>query len=403
MEEEENVRLKFYCRELLNGRPAMSVPRTLLPKICSVMEAVKSNAIRDGNAERVRLVQSVLADLRHVQDQNTKQKEQSRSAQLPSIYANDPRNANRVTNELNKTLERLANGGSYDNIDPDILRDLISFTRKKIDTLLKQKSHFRAQRYENVLNKLELMIPNHAKRAAHEDKKKELTEHLEAAKRSLAEEIQTMEAELQAHESETEEARNKLYRECDEALEEFDAATSGELPPSYKKSSQRLLNLRQTESLLTKSGRVEEAAGFKNQADDLEKSESLEMRKKYERDREAKRAKLQEQQKHKMIFFEQNNARVRSNIEASHGSTIRATEQLISRLERKLRATEAATRGTQSNGPSRQRSPRPTSTLLSQGSTPRTTYHSQGPLLSRFRYRALASNWRFTSRAGRRY
>lgn len=401
MEQDDNARVKFYCRELLNGRPAISLPPDLVGKICSVLEAVKSNAIRDGNAQRVRQVQGILAEVRTVQEKNLKHKENKRSTGLPSIYLNDPNNANRTSNELNKTLERLVNGGSYERLDREIVPDLISFTRKKIDSLVKQKALMRAQKYENVLNKLLAMPITHYRMVVQQEKRQGLTEHLASAKRSLSEELHKMEAELEAHEQNAREARAKLYQECESALAEFDSTTSGDLPPSYRKSSQKLVTLREQESMLTKARRFEDAAMVKSEADDLEKSETLEQRRKFEADRQAKRMKLQEQQKHKIIFFEQNNARVRSKIESSYANNIKSIEQLIANLERKLRDTEIAARGTRSTGPSRPRSPRHNSSfMLSQGSSPRTGHPSQSALLSRAKYRMIPSKWRLTSNAG---
>lgn len=110
------------------------------------------------------------------------------------------------------------------------------------------------------------------------------------------------------------------------------------LPPSYRKFSQRLLDLRNKEKLLLKTRRFEEAGYARIEADNIEAYEIVQCKNNYLKSREDKRAKMIEDHNQKMKCFEENIARTRKRLQNENETKItalkRAKENFQSRIDR---------------------------------------------------------------------
>ncbi|KAK8892271.1 hypothetical protein M9Y10_029496 [Tritrichomonas musculus] len=122
------------------------------------------------------------------------------------------------------------------------------------------------------------------------------------------------------------------------------------LPPSFRKFSQRLLDLREREKLLLKTRRFEEAGYVRMEADNLEAREIQQCKINYLKSREDKKAKIIEEQKQKMKCFEENGARIRKRLQTENEVRISALKRAkenfqgrIGRLDVEIKDTLSTT------------------------------------------------------------
>ena len=110
------------------------------------------------------------------------------------------------------------------------------------------------------------------------------------------------------------------------------------LPPSFRKFSQRLLDLRQKEKLLLRTRRFEEAGYTRIEADKIEAVEIIQCKNNYIKSREDKKLKIIEDQNQKMKCFDENVARTRQRLKSENEIKItalkRAKENFQSRINR---------------------------------------------------------------------
>ena len=421
MNEDEIRQVAHFCRELLSGKPASDVPQEILPKVQAVMEAAMLNAVTEGNAQRVRQIQSIIADIDGVKGL-TETKNEIEGKGLPeipspeSMNSAEPKSLPESRNspeqrdsappesvELNDTLEKLVNGAACDQVEPEKLPELITFTKQKIDSLIERRRLIRAQKYEDVLCILQGLQRFRA--GGQENRKQELEMQLERKKQSLEEERIKMEKELDELAKKTAESRENQNKEWEEKMEKYDQKTAGELPPQYRKFSQRLLALREQENSLIKMRRYGDAGYRQMEADSLERYELVELRKRYERDREVKKATMKEQHELKMRVLEQNAERQRQKIELEHRNNIDTLKQVIANLEKRIESMDEHikdARSAASRAPTRPASPSQSyarsSTFLSHPVWPPVKAKTKRFITpNKIVYRPIPSKWRMTA------
>lgn len=393
---EDTERVRFYSRELLSGKPACDIPRKYFPKIQAILEGMKVRAINEGSTPKVRQLQAILADVRACQ-----QRKQKRSA---SSHASRPRTATYSHAEIEATLDRLVQGTSYDSVRTDMVPDLVSHARNVIDSLVQQRNLMLAQKYEDVMRQLLQMPTARAKLGHQVTLRREWREQLERTRIALNEEREKMNEHLGEHDRVVAEERKRKSAEWEMTVQKYDSETAGDLPPAYKKFSPKLLNIREQEKSLIKM-RMFEAAGYiQMEADEVERQEMMELRRKFQHDRRLKKEKMTEQRNNQMDRFEENNAKIRRRIKEEHMTTIHALEQTITYLEGKIHKVSGEIRETRSATPSASPS-RPTSPerpksrmfLTQPATTPRPKLKKRKYTAQKVVYRPIASKWRMTA------
>ena len=394
---EDTERVRFYARELLSGKPAKDVPRKHFPKIQAILEGMKTRAINDGNTSKVRQIQGILADMRACQPHQVRRSDSSMTAR--------PKTATYSQEEIETTLNRLVEGGNYDTVKTDMVPDLVSHARAVIDSLVEQRNLMLAQKYEDVMRHLQQMPSTRTKLGQQVTQRREWGEQLERTRIALSDEREKLQEALADHDRAVAEAKRKENDEWQRTVMTYDNVTAGELPPSYKKFSPKLLNIREQEKSLIKMRRFEDAGYVQMEGDEVERQELSELRRRFEQDRKAKMEKMTEQRNSKISRFDENSARIRSRIKAEHQHTIQSLEQTIAYLEgriHKVNGTILETRSaTPSPSPSRPTSPpsRPKSRMFvtQPATSPKPKLRKRKYVTQKVEYRPIASKWRMTA------
>ena len=394
---EDTERVRFYARELLSGKPAKDVPRKHFPKIQAILEGMKTRAINDGNTSKVRQIQGILADIRACQPHKVRRSESSMTAR--------PKTATYSQDEIESTLNRLVDGGSYDAVKTDMVPDLVSHARSVIDSLVEQRNLMLAQKYEDVMRQLQQMPSRRTKLGQQVTQRREWGEQLERTRIALSDEREKLQEALADHDRAVAEAKRKENDEWQRTVMSYDNVTAGELPPSYKKFSPKLLNIREQEKSLIKMRRFEDAGYVQMEGDEVEKQELSELRKRFEQDRRAKMEKMTEQRNSKISRFDENSARIRSRIKAEHQHTIQSLEQTIAYLEGRIHKVSGSILETRSATPSASPSrptsppPRPKSRMFvtQPATSPKPKLRKRKYVTQKVEYRPIASKWRMTA------
>ncbi|OHS98352.1 hypothetical protein TRFO_08941 [Tritrichomonas foetus] len=449
-----------HVRNLLNGSNPKDVPKKYVPKIRAILIQAKKSAISKGQANVVKQIQKILNDLPivddHEQQENTqndgysRQRSQSslprcktpansRSKPYSNLASNSPssttpsnynsqsnsrnpsrsaskrtsRNASRSTSnkasprnmsggfsddQLDPIIEDLVNGNSYIP-ENDMLPDLINYSKRKIDSLIKNNELIKAQKYENIYQQLAASQSGWNTVDSKSSKKNELAGRLSTTQHQLQEARNSMEMTLNDYDQKMESIRESFEEEWENEIQEFDKVTNGELPPSFRKFSQKLLNLRETEKFLIKSRRFEEAGYIRMEADELEEQELEQCRVKFRKARETKKMRLTEEHVQKMKCFDENCARVRMRIQNDNENKIHCLERAQSNFQNRINTLDVEIKDTLNVTPAPSQPP---SRPLSPHKQANATFMTQPPTKKKAQvhtnttvvYRPIPSKWR---------
>lgn len=367
MDEDENKKIAYYARFLLDGGNVKNVPVSSIPKIKIVLTISKKKAISKGQTDTVKKIQSILSDLELAENRAQKtpkniyyenqsipmpkmqgkyqqKKPQSslslyqNNQNLPQIQRSQSRQINKRNfpdEELEKILQCLING-SKNEIEIDIIPELIQFTKQKINNLVNEDKLIEAQKYETINQQLISSSTSRYKHDLKSNKKKEYISQLQAALDNLQEEQSQMELELSAYDESINQLRNQHEFEWNKQLIEFDEITNGDVPSNYKRFSQKLISLREQTKSLIKSRHFEEAGLKKMEADELEQYELLQCKENYINARQKQRERLISNHNQKMNCFEENYTRNRLKIIKDYQYIITCIERTISNLQTKI-------------------------------------------------------------------
>ena len=372
MDEDENKKIAYYTRFLLDGGNVKKIPYSLISNIKIVLTISKKKAISNGQRDKVKQIQRILSDLDKIdnklpsspnnnwycEDQSsmlTKKQEENqlqnptnpqsslslyqKNEKLPNIQrAQSKQSKKRIhsSEQLEEILESLVIGNKNE-IEIDIIPELIQYAKVKIDSLVKEGKLIEAQKYETVNNQLISSTTSRYKNNQKLNKKKEYIDQLHIALKRLQDEQDKMEYELSLYDENVEQIRYLQEMDWNKQLEEYDETTNGEVPSNYKRFSQKLISLREQTNSLIKSRHFQEAAFKKIEADELEHVELLQCRENYINTRKRKRERMIEEHKKKLDCFEENCKWNRLRIINDNQNTISCIERTISILQNKIK------------------------------------------------------------------
>lgn len=156
--------------------------------------------------------------------------------------------------------------------------------------------------------------------------------------KSLETSLQTEYANL-LHSRQT--AINRVTKECDQRIINYDRTIPEKLPPSYCKLSPELLNLRQVEKGLIGSRRYQEADKIHKEFLKKQKIELEQQRTKYFKSFEMERKRIESRNKRAMSAIETQWERKVTNFKEEMENKISAKKSAVENLRRKLISAES--------------------------------------------------------------
>lgn len=333
METDDERKLTRLVRELCGGKPVSEVNPKIIPQVIEAIEQHKQTAIANGQVERVRKLQSIMAELSKI-DKKRKNLGKSR----PRSEKSTPRSPNPETQTQTKeitpavvesVLGDIMDGFPLDVAETYLLPSLIQASRAHVDQELSIGNYKEAQRYEDVANTLLALSAEREIEMKKNEKREALVYQFTLAEDALNKENEILKQALQDHDEKSRAAEEALDAEEEMTLSEHDAVTAGDLPVEKLKFSPGLLNLRETEKFLVLSRRFEEAAGIKAEADQKEIEEVREIHKKYLKQRKIQRNKLVENFNQRRQCLIEKNGRQRQKIEQDHKAELAALERAV--------------------------------------------------------------------------
>ena len=328
----EERQIIVLTRELIGGKPPNEIPLPLIPQLLLSLQSAKQKAIHEGQVTRVQLIQKATVSLEKYQKsrQLTKKTEKKILSMPPPPTA-----------VLDSTIEDLVDGIPYDVAQTSMLPYLIERCKHIINTLLDQGKYAEAQKYENVHKTLVDLKPVRTAEERTQSKIRSLQDQLKSFKRQLQDAQNKYEFSLQSNIMERDQRLSLLNEEFEKQMRDFDLVTNGPLPPSSRKFSANLLNLRETEKFLLKSRRYDEDAAIKEEADAQEKNELIEMEEKFIFMRQKERMKLEEAHQQKLKCFNDKEQRKRIKIIQEHEKDIENLQKTIENIESRISIIES--------------------------------------------------------------
>lgn len=275
----DDEKVNKIIRDLLRKKMQPNqVPKQLMTKVNTALDAEKTIAINKGSIAKVKQIHKIKSDLIRA--------EQIRSvvschSSLPLLHRRSSLLPQYSNEELEETLQDMVDGQPLDHSKTDMVQDLIALTKEKINFLIEEQEYTVAQTYEDVLRKLFVISNEAAIEKKHTNKKDNYEKMLQEAKESLEMAKIDFEQALNDFTESAEETIQDAKEKHQQELNDFDEETLKGPPSQYFKMSKQYLTLREQQKALVKSKKYEEAASLKEEADRLEKQEKQELTEKY--------------------------------------------------------------------------------------------------------------------------
>ena len=334
MEEVEKKKMTRLIRELCGGKPVSELQLNIIPSLLQALDEAKQVAIVNGQVERLKKLQSVIMQVQEYQ-KNRKPTAKRRPATATS---RSPKKEQKQAplSVVESVFEDILAGFPYDVAETYLLPSLIAYAKQRIDGLLAQGEYKEAQRVENINKDLIALLSERNVEEQKQNKRQQIVDQLEIAKQQYETEKEELKLALQEHDDRCQAAVDALEAEIEEQLMEYDNITQGPLPTQYIKFSSALLNLRETEKQLVKSRRFEEAANIKEEADEKERQELIQLHEKFISKRTQQRQILVESFNTKKRCLEEKNARIRQRIEQDHKAELAALKKSVENQQKRL-------------------------------------------------------------------
>jgi hypothetical protein len=265
---------------------------------------------------------------------------------------------------LDSVLDDLISGLPNDIAETSMIPALTNRAKVIISELLANGEYARAQQYEDVHTSLVELLSTRQTQEQKVTKLQTLQANIANLEEKVVKRRDNLGTILSNDQDEIDNAVAVENERWATESEGFDKVTNGPLPPGARKLSSRLLNLRAQERFLLSSRRYQEAAGMKNEADQLESQELEQLRTEFVRKREVQKAILRDvhEQKLKCILAKGNQRK--DEITRSGKKEIKHLRQAIENMQGRIQQLEL---GDIQVPP---RSERGDSTFLTQGETP---------------------------------
>ena len=329
MDESEEKYLKVIVKNLIQGMSPSRIPPEYRKKVLPHLKLEKDIAIKLGRVDVVKRIQNVERSIKTMEEEaakkneNEKKSNSSKSKKTNSSKTNESspttskpkarRKSNQSPNklDLNKqsqvqiSIQQLLDNEYSDLTDPNIINQVIPILKANKNKAIKQGDYVNAQVLQNMI----IEFRKKSNQSICWNEKAEnytaLKTQLLHAENDLNDVIRFWEIEKEKSKQEMLAAEHDLAKLHEEQTKDFLALWPETLPPSYRKMSRRVLDMKETEKKMALAGRFEEAILARSQADTLEKQEISLQKQQYELDFDKSLLALQRAQEKEMRCLKQ--------------------------------------------------------------------------------------------------
>ena len=303
----ENSSTEEVVLSIINGMTAKQVDPGFYPYIYPRLQRKRSELIAEGNLSAAKAARNGLDFIdRYNEKKEEKKLRMLRREELEELerQKREERMRNALTPERMDRFVRLAVEERFNEIDRTAFKRLGKELRKRQKAAIKSGHYKDAGEYDRAARRVSVLESDIRYEEITAARAEETETKVTNARRGLADtRAQWNERVAQAKEirdSELQDMRVQLR----DAMREFDEQFEMEVPLSYRKYSSKYLEMRQKEQRMVKSKHFMEAKELHEEADELQKQEEAEFRRKYEADLMAKRAEFERRVREKMDVIE---------------------------------------------------------------------------------------------------
>ena len=329
MDESEEKYLKVMVKNLIQGMSPTRIPPEYRNSVLPHLKLEKDIAIKLGRVDVVKRIQNVEKAIKSMEEESNKKnakgkkqnldkskktnisKTNENSATATKSKAKKRQNVSPKKLDLDKqsqvqlSIQQLLDNEYYDLTDPNIINQVIPILKANKNKAIKQGDYLNAQVLQNMI--IEFRKKSNQSLCWNEKAENyaALKTQLLHAENDLNDVIRFWELEKQKSKQEMLAAEQDLAKLHEEQTKDFLALWPETLPPSYRKVSRRVLDMKETEKRMAATGRFEEAMIARNQADYLEKQEINMQKQQYEIDFDRSLLALQRAQEKEKICLQQ--------------------------------------------------------------------------------------------------
>ena len=284
-EEIDKDYLSLIVNNLLSGMDVSRVPEEYLQYVFEPLAKEKEKAIKKGRVDIVKRIQAVVKQINYlvcppkkptkIRSSLTNRSKQTivPNKQNKQISYQQQKTKKDENSDLRRQLKVLTNEDVSDVSDPDMISQIIPVLKEDKENAIQHGEYHQAQVIHNMIKAfqkktLKSALDNYETEQFYQlqnqlcEAEEELenltnywTDQLNSAKQSRVAQIQEM---------------KEIHKD---QINDFQSTWPKELPPSFRKVSNRVLQLREQEKHLITSNRFEAAVEYRRMADDLERQE----------------------------------------------------------------------------------------------------------------------------------
>ena len=279
-EEIDKEYLSLIVNNLLSGMDVSRVPEEYLQYVFEPLAKEKENAIKKGRVDTVRRIQNIVKQINYIvcpPKKPTKIRSSLTNLSNQTIvpkqnsYKKGPKNDE--NSDLRRQMKVLTNEDVSDVSDPEMISQIIPVLKEDKENAIQHGEYHQAQVIHNMIKAFQKKTLKSALDSYETEQFYQLQNQICEAE----EELENLRNYWTEQLKSAKESRDGQIQEMKEMhkdqISDFQSTWPKELPPSYRKVSPRVLQLREQEKHLITSNQFDAAVEYRRMADELERQE----------------------------------------------------------------------------------------------------------------------------------
>lgn len=314
------------AQSLIDGQPVSEYSQEEVDTIRSDLEKEKEKTIKEGNTEKLKLIQKILANIEDVSKVSQPKK---KTPNLPPIK--QPSNEEKEA-EIKTKVESVANGDDINQIQPEEIEKAINIAKQLIKEKSEKRELLEAQKYQDLYDTLIVYRSKTKKFTKESAKLNDLDAQIKTQEELLSEAKQKRDEDLAKFKSETDAKVNEMNQQNQEKYNNFEQETEEKMPQNVSKPSPQLLDLRARANHLINTHRFAEAHNFDEEASNMEARELEAARIAFKNARAKQLQKIQHEDQNKTNIYLQKRNKTFEEKQREHNHNIHIIEKTIQNL-----------------------------------------------------------------------
>ena len=308
--------LSLIVNNLLSGVDVSRVPEEYLQYVFEPLAKEKENAIKKGRVDIVKRIQKIVRQINFLVCPPKKPSKISSSLDNQKNSTIVPRGSNQnysakklqpkdQDSGLRRQLKILTNEDISDVSDPEMISQLIPVLKEDKQNAIEHGEYHQAQVIHNMIKEFQKKTLKSALDNYETEQFYQLQNQLAEAEEDLEKLINYWEEQIKLAKESRDAAEEEMKEMHIDQINDLRATWPKELPPSYRKVSSRVLQLREQEKHLITSNRFDAAAEYRRMADDLERQEIDRQRVNFDNEYHRSMLQLKSAQKKELDYMKQ--------------------------------------------------------------------------------------------------